>query len=76
MRKLFITNIISTTMLSSICFGQIDVSVSTDRDIYMVGEDVEITVTAYNPATEPITLNMSYPGICNKMNGVVSHVKV
>lgn len=34
----------------------IDISVATDKETYLLGEDVTVFVTAYNPNPDPITL--------------------
>ncbi|MBL7014226.1 MAG: T9SS type A sorting domain-containing protein [Candidatus Marinimicrobia bacterium] len=46
----------------SFCMAQIEVSVFTDKSNYIVDENIEITVSAYNPTAEPITLN--WPDAC------------
>ena len=43
-------------------FSQFEVSVSTDKTEYLVGENIEIAVTTYNPSSNPIILN--WPDAC------------
>ncbi len=38
--------------------GAIDVYVSTDKRMYVLGEPIEITVTAYNPTESTVTLEV------------------
>ena len=34
----------------------VDISVETDKDIYLLGEDILVSVTAYNPSSEQVIL--------------------
>ena len=34
----------------------VDISVETDKQTYLLGEEVQISVIAYNPSQEPVTL--------------------
>jgi hypothetical protein len=38
----------------------LEISVDTDKTVYQSGEDVVITITAFNPTTEPITLTSGF----------------
>ena len=63
MRKfiLMITGAILVFQLSSLSRAAIvDISVETDKPIYQLGEDVDISVTAYNPNTEAVTLTCGF----------------
>ena len=52
--------VISFCVLPSLAGATIvDISVSTDKPTYQLGEYVTISVTAYNPNPEPITLSFS-----------------
>ena len=37
----------------------VDISVATDKTIYLLGEDIVVSVMAYNPNQEPITLGFT-----------------
>lgn len=43
-------------------YSQFEVSVLTDKTEYLVGENIEITVTTYDPLSNPIILN--WPDAC------------
>lgn len=41
------------------CATLIEITVDTDKDVYQLGNYVDIYVTAYNPNPEPVILNFS-----------------
>lgn len=48
-------------ILSFPAFASLEITVDTDKDIYLIGETVEVYISAYNPTAEDITLNMATP---------------
>jgi len=54
MKNLFIFPILLFNV--QFLYSQIEVSFSTDKSDYLVGENIEITITVYNPSTKAITL--------------------
>ncbi len=58
-------------LTSTICSATIvDVSVATDKSTYQLGEEVAISVTAYNPNTEAVTLTCGFYETSYIMDGV------
>jgi hypothetical protein len=43
-------------VLSFSAHATLQITVDTDKDVYQVGEDIAITITAYNPTTEPVIM--------------------
>jgi Intracellular proteinase inhibitor len=37
----------------------VDISVATDKTTYLVDEDVQVFISAYNPGTDPVTLTFA-----------------
>jgi len=54
MKNLFIFPILLFNV--QFLYSQIEVSFSTDKSDYLVGENIDITITVYNPSTKAITL--------------------
>ena len=59
MKNLFIFPILLFNV--QFLYSQIEVSFSTDKSDYLVGENIEITITVYNPSTKAITLFWGEP---------------
>ena len=56
MRKAFFALVIVCFLSSQGALAEIEISVATDKAVYQLDEDVVISVTAYNPTDEAITL--------------------
>ena len=54
MKNLFIFSILLFN--AQFLYSQIEVSFSTDKSDYLIGKNIETTITVYNPSTEAITL--------------------
>jgi hypothetical protein len=53
----------------------VELSVSTDKPVYQLGEDVIISVTAYNPNPEPVTLTGGFYFASYVIDGVYDWVE-
>lgn len=48
-------------ILSSFANAALEIVVDTDKDVYQLGETVEVYISVYNPTAEDITLNVATP---------------
>ncbi|MFA6187227.1 MAG: hypothetical protein WC770_08475 [Phycisphaerae bacterium] len=68
--------IILGVLVILLCYGGltkatiVDISVATNKPIYQLGEYVTVSITAYNPNPQPVTLNGGIPLASYVMDGV------
>jgi hypothetical protein len=66
---------LSILLLSTIASAQINVTVTTNKDTYILGEPVQIFITATNKGDEDVTLEFPNSGVCNyRMDGVYTPI--
>lgn len=53
----------------------VDITVATDKESYLLGEEVIVSVTAYNPNPEPVTLTGGFYFASYIMDGIYDWVE-
>jgi hypothetical protein len=57
----YLISLFVLVVLSFPAHATLEITVDTNKDVYQVGETVEVYISVYNPTAEDITLNMANP---------------